>query len=162
VAIDQQQDEARKTFNVFPLLLILAKMGVMPLEQAYQGWLTLTSHIDSLLGTGEEIFDIETHDNLIFDDDLYTRSRQYFWVINFTNKAEIMVEENVKAWQRFRDDILGPFGKALEGEGKKELRQELSDAIEACEERSSKLRQILEQFREQRTKAVALRDGVGC
>lgn len=50
----------------------------VPLQGALSGWATLIQYVDGLLGTGDEIFDIEAHDNLIFDDDLYTRSKRYF------------------------------------------------------------------------------------
>lgn len=40
------------------------------LTEALYGWQSLHSYIASMLGTGEEIFDIDEHDKMIFDDDL--------------------------------------------------------------------------------------------
>jgi hypothetical protein len=156
------QNDMKTAFTEFPLLIILAKVISIPMEEAHNGWGTLVDHIDELLGTGKEIFDIEAHDNLIFDDDLYTRSRLYFWVINCTNNAENMIQGIVQTWKKFRVDVLGRFENELAQGGKHELGRELSDAIETCEEWSTKLKETQDKLREQQAKAVALRDGVCC
>ena len=72
---EMHQDMA---FESLSLTVLMAKFCMLALNSACSGWNTLAQYIDTLLGTGDEIFDIEAHDNLIFDDDLYTRSRRYF------------------------------------------------------------------------------------
>jgi len=89
------QLNGESSFAVCPLRIILAQNASTPLMGAVEGWATLNQYIDGLLGTGEEIFDAEAHDNLIFDDDLYLRSRHYFWVINCINKAEDLIQRNI-------------------------------------------------------------------
>lgn len=46
--------------------------------EAFYGWQSLHSYIGSVLGTGGEIIDMDAHNKMIFDDDLFTRSRDTF------------------------------------------------------------------------------------
>jgi hypothetical protein len=55
------------------LLLTMAQLICIALHEVCIGWKTLHGQIDELLGTGDEIFDIEAHDHLIFDDELHSR-----------------------------------------------------------------------------------------
>jgi hypothetical protein len=48
----------------------MAKYSSVLVRDAYDEWNSLFRYINELLGTGNEIFDIEAHDDLIFDDDL--------------------------------------------------------------------------------------------
>jgi hypothetical protein len=125
----------------------------------------LTLYLDELLGTGDEIFDIEAHDNLIFDDDLYTRSRRYFWVINCINESEKGLGGDMQAWVTYRDGTLIPFGQEVREEirtreAESRFNKEFDIAIHKCNEIQAQLEKVKEQFNEQRTKALALRDGV--
>jgi hypothetical protein len=137
----------------------MAQFSSFPLRSALDGWRTLAKYIDKPLGAGDEIFGVEAHDNLIFDDDLYTRSRRYFWVINCLNDSETSLEYNVQVWTNYRDWELLPFGQELLAEGNVEMNKELHAAIGKCDEVQVKLEQVKKQFNEQRAKAVALRDG---
>lgn len=143
----------------------MAKFISKSLEQALTGWRTLNVYLDKLLGTGDEIFDIEAHDNLIFDDDLYTRSRRYFWVINCINALEKDLGRNIQTWITYRDRALMPFGQEVRKEirirkAESRFNKELGIAIHKCNEIQAELEKVKEQFNEQRIKALALRDGV--
>jgi hypothetical protein len=64
--------EAQEAFPKFPSPIVMAKFILFPMVESLRGMSDLSGYIDDLLGTGDEIFDVEAHDNLIFDDDLYT------------------------------------------------------------------------------------------
>ena len=140
-----------------PLMIVMADAIFHILESTCEGWEPLVRYIDQLLGTGNEIFDIEAHDDLIFDDDLYTRSRRCFWAINCLNESLNLLQRNMKTWTEQRDDILRPMARKLPSE--KTMKQ-FDMAIEKCDKVLAKLMKVKESFHEQRTKAVALRDGV--
>lgn len=142
-----------------PFPTAMAILIFYSLQQAFHGWETLARFVNDLLGIRDEIFDLEAHDDLIFDNDLYTRSRKYFWVINCLNESEKILAQNIQTWANFRRDTLLRFGQKLLKEGNVEMNKELSNEIRKCDETQAKLEKINEQFNEQRTKAVALRDG---
>jgi hypothetical protein len=139
-----------------PLAIVMAEATFCILESMWKVWRTLVAYIDELLRTGDEIFDLETHDNLIFDDDLYTRSRRYFWIINCINESMNLLQRNFQAWNKHREEIL-PLGRKLPSAA---LRKEFDSSFEKCGEILARLVEVKESFNEQRTKAVALRDGV--
>ena len=67
-----------------------------------------------------------------------------------------LLQRNLQAWTKHREEIL-PLGRELPSA---KLRKEFDNSIEKCEEALAKLVEVKENFNEQRTKAVALRDGV--
>ena len=68
--------EAEKCFIELPLPVVLARVIWTPLRGSLSGLRSLAEYIDHLLGTGDEIFDIDAHDRLMLDDDLFTRSKR--------------------------------------------------------------------------------------
>lgn len=157
-SINVREDIRRDAFVGFPLLTLMAKSVSSVLNSAYLGWTSLADYVEHMLGTGDEIFDLEAQDNLIFDDDLYTRSRRYFWVINWLNESENRLQENMQTWTGYRDQLVDPAGERtkLSSDEKKDF----EEAIRKCDELLACLQKTKNQFEEQRTKAIALRDGV--
>jgi hypothetical protein len=80
--------------------------------------------------------------------------------MNCINEAEKALRPNIQAWINYRDKTLLPFRQELLGEGKEGLRKEFDDAIRKCNDIQVELEKIQQQFNQQRTKALALRDGV--
>lgn len=80
--------------------------------------------------------DPNAHDSLLFDDDSFSRSRKYFWAINYLAELDISISENIVQ--------LGRFVKT-----NKALQQQLTQ-----------LRYLRSRLRDQRNEAIALRDGV--
>ena len=139
------------------LVAVIARAIHLVLESTWRGWESLVSHIDVLLGTGHYIFDIEAHNNLLFDDDLYTRSRRYFWAINCLNESLNVIERSIQTFITQRDTVLIPMAKKIKTE---EGMREFDDQMKSCDDALQKLMKIKESFNEQRPKAIALRDGV--
>ena len=156
--------EAGKCFIDSPLPVVLARVIWIPLRGSLSGMRSLAEYIDHLLGTGDEIFDLDAHDRLMLDDDLFTRSKRYFWVINCINEADKNTMPNITVWPWYRDRFLVPFHQTLieeQGqEGSSVSIRELDDAIERCDDVQRKLETIQRRLQGQRTRALALRDGV--
>jgi hypothetical protein len=143
------------------LYIFMADIIVITMKSALRGWQSLHKQIGTILGTGEEIFDMEGHDELMFDDELFTRSRRYFWVINCIQVSDNFIRTNIETWIEYRDKVLLPHGNSLLSEGKEQLEQGLRDGIASCDEVNRQLEMVRGLLKEQREKAMALRDGVG-
>ncbi|THV54254.1 hypothetical protein BGAL_0031g00280 [Botrytis galanthina] len=64
-------------------------------------WEELYQHIEGLLY--EDFMDPATYVELLFDDENFSQSRLYFWVIGCVNEFQISIEDNVKQWTLFRE-----------------------------------------------------------
>src|ERR1700749_602085 len=69
-------------FDNNSLQVNMVKFILEPLQSSLRGWQSLQEHIGNLLGNGNEIFEKEVHDEMIYDDGLFSRSRKYLWIIN--------------------------------------------------------------------------------
>lgn len=127
-------------------------------------WRDLIEYIGGLLV--EDFMDPKSYGMLLFDDETFSRSRLYFWVIGCLNEFDISIEDNIKQWKLFRQARIDPrlelLQDLLEG-GDIEVSNELAK-LENLRTRGEEVRQGLEDLQAQfRTKLVTvqtLRDGV--
>lgn len=49
------------------------------------------------------------HDNLLFDDGSFSRSRRYFWVIDCLSEFELSITDNIVQWEMYRDARIKPL-----------------------------------------------------
>ena len=155
--IDPTQGFVHASYQVNMLTLIL-----IAITETLYGWKSLHSHIGRMLGTGEEIFNINTHDKMIFDDDLFTRSRKYFWTINCLQESDNLIRLNIETWNQYQEPILRRLRRM---EAASEVQEEgevkaLREGISRCQRVVAQLADIRKLFKDQRQKAVSLRDGV--
>jgi hypothetical protein len=113
-------------------------------------WTAIAKHLKSFIVDHHLLLDPEGHDRLLFDDDSFSRSRKYFWVINFLAECDSRIDENLQEI----DLAMSDWSKKLEPEGKWHLYSQHLD------EKSSKLREIQSNLRGKRAETIALRDGV--
>ncbi|KAF7881095.1 uncharacterized protein EAF02_006986 [Botrytis sinoallii] len=64
-------------------------------------WEELYQHIEGLLH--EDFMNPATYVELLFDDENFSQSRLYFWVIGCVNEFQISIEDNIKQWTLFRE-----------------------------------------------------------
>jgi hypothetical protein len=76
----------------------------LTLSQAAEDWKGLQNYTDQLLGDGTEIFDPKLHDSLLFDDELFSISRKYFWLMNSMSEFDKRIQQNIDAWESFMSD----------------------------------------------------------
>jgi len=129
--------------------------------QSIECWKSLPINIDRLLGIWDAIFYPEKHNKLIRDDDLLSRSRMYFWVINCILESDNLIRPSIKAWKEYRDDVLLPYGERMNLRGKYSLEAELYKYIERCDTVCGELENIQQLLEEQREKAMVLETGYG-
>lgn len=130
------------------------------LGSASRGWRSLQEHIDNLLGTGAEIFDPELHDSLLFDDELFSGSRKYFWLINSLHTFDKVIQQNIEAWTSYRDRFLLPLRDMLLQEREPNWKERLEKGISRCDKFEADLCRSLKLFRDQRERTLALREGL--
>lgn len=73
---------------------------VYALKEIDERWRKLNDHIASLLV--EDFMDPKTYTTLLFDDETFSRSRLYFWILGCLNEFNVSIEDNIKQWKLFR------------------------------------------------------------
>lgn len=114
-------------------------LGVMidfSIRIVVQRWDKISEYFTWLLGHRDTLSDPDAHDSLLFDDDSFTRSRRYFWAINYLAELDTSIAENIVQLKKFARE-------------NKSLREQLSQ-----------LQYLRERIRGQRDEAIELRDGV--
>jgi hypothetical protein len=140
---------------------------VYALRKVEEQWRQFNDHIGSLLV--EDFMDPRAYTKLLFDDETFSRSRLYFWILGCLNEFQVSIEDNIKQWKLFRQarichlldlppnsspdaslpqlDRLGDLARLRELDKEAgEIRQSLED--------------IQAQFRAKSATVQALRDGV--
>ena len=148
-------------------------------------WRELNEYMAKLL-LSEDFMDPKAYAELLFDDETYTRSRGYFWIIGCLNEFDVSIRDNIKQWELFKQARVIPLveakleekleaklkgkldtkiGEKLDTKRVAELEEELRQ-FQALNEEADNLCEILEdlrsQFQNKLTTVQALRDGVSC
>jgi hypothetical protein len=126
--------------NILPTL---SKMLLVIVVRILEYWTQISEYVEQFIAGQDTFLHEDRHDRLLFDDDNFTRSRQYFWVITSIGKFIPIINEtinhykNVVKWvSRSRDELRGH------------------------REHREKLEAVKERFETQRRRATELRDGV--
>jgi hypothetical protein len=147
---------------VSPLQINMIVLIEDALGAARRAWRGVHQHVDELLGTGTEIFDPELHDSLLSDDELFSGSRKYFWLINSLQTFDNILRQNIEAWVSYRDKFLLPLSCALSKDSRARMtwQRELDEGIALCDKLVEDLARVQRLFRDQRERTLALREGV--
>lgn len=146
--------------EVSPLQINMVVLIEDALGAARRAWRGLHQYVEELLGTGTEIFDPELHDSLLSDDELFSGSRKYFWLINSLQTFDNILRQNTEAWISYRAKFLHPLSRALQNESGPTWKKELDESIEICNRLVEDLERVQKLFRDQRERTLALREGV--
>lgn len=141
------------------LQITMVRLITIGLLRAWHGFQSLRPHIDQLLANGAEIFDPSLHNNLLLDDEVCSQSLKFSWIINTLYEVDSVIDQNIKAWDNYHDRFIGPSLSRAEIWTETD-KDKLCRKIERCNEMRSKLRQMQNGFRDQRSRALALREGV--
>ena len=117
----------------------LEAMVGFSIRMVLQRWEKILEYFTWLLGHRDSLSDPDAHDSLLFDDDSFSRSRRYFWAINYLAELDISISRNIIQLDRF----------IREDSPNKSLREQLNQ-----------LQHLRERILGQRDEAIALRDGV--
>lgn len=70
----------------------------------------IVDHIGSLLDIGDEaLLDPDRHDELLFDDEVFSRSRTYWWTLNMLTAMQQSLTETLAVRQEMWDTVIEPL-----------------------------------------------------
>lgn len=138
------------------------------LSRIYDGiandWATMHDHMNRMLDDGDVLFYPEKHDDLLFDDEIYSRSRRYFWAINALEKFERTLTDTIEQWKNYRTACIDPIMDELYlkfDESKESYMVKGPNALILLIESSvEELDMICQQFNNMRTRTEKLRGAV--
>ncbi|KAM5352849.1 hypothetical protein ACJ41O_005571 [Fusarium nematophilum] len=126
------------------------------LRQAADAWDAIRSSLTSVTDTEPPILDPRQHDDLLFDDDTFSRSRQYFWVVNSLESFKTLIDDAVEEWTRLQ----GCWPSILQGAEEGEISQEAQELLAGVEAQVARLRELSARFAFTHEKTKALREGL--
>ena len=142
--------------------LAVLSLVTLSLDKVVYRWSELVDFFRTLLEGDNSLLDPIRHDHLLFDNENFSKSREYFWAINCLTEFEASVSANIEHWEEYRRYL----------ESLPYLNQELTGAEPLLEENSlislldrsngycARLRRYQRFFQEKRAATIALRDGV--
>jgi hypothetical protein len=124
-------------------------------KRAVLAWGQLVDHFDGFLDDGKAFMNPKEHDNLLVDDETFSRSRKYFWTLSCLSQFDLCIANNIHQWRTSRaiwESVLPTYNP----EGWPEALQQMKQ-IEILVE---KLVTYRERFKRHRERISALRDGL--
>ncbi|KAK3397635.1 hypothetical protein B0T20DRAFT_453711 [Sordaria brevicollis] len=105
--------------------------------------------------------------NLLFDDETFSRSRLYFWILGFIIKVQPCIEDNITQWNLYQQARIQPLKEGLKSKEHSELttvERSILESITKYDKRGNDIKQDLENLKK-RFDAIsesvrALRDGL--
>jgi len=139
--------------------ITMVRLIIIGLLRAWHGFQSLKLHVDILLRNGAEIFNPMLHDSLLFDDEVYSNTGKFSWLINTLYEVDRILEQNIMAWDKYYERFIPP---AVEESNTwtRHQKEELVRKITRCNEMRDKLQQLRSAFSERKTRTLALREGV--
>lgn len=125
------------------------------LERVGARWAEFQSFFEFILDGGDSLMKPTEHDNLLFDDGAFSRSRRYFWAIDCLSEFEATISDNIVQWELYRAARIQPLldAQSLPGLDFIQFKQ--------VERRYEILHNQREFFRQKLASTKALRDAVG-
>lgn len=125
------------------------------LERISERWAAFQSFFDFILDGGDSLMKPREHDNLLFDDGAFSRSRRYFWAIDCLSEFEASISDNINQWELYKTARISPLfsSKALPELDILQFRH--------AERQYHVLQNQREYFRQKLVSTKALRDAVG-
>ena len=125
-------------------------------------WQRMALYFDTLLSPNSindhesALLSPDKHDRLLFEDESFSRSRKYFWVIDALTRFIQEIEETQDVWERYRIEEVDSALKQLTGSSHDMVAQNLLKA----EDEISKLYSVRQRLERHLERTKVLRDGV--
>lgn len=127
------------------------------LEETYSrlhyNWSLFKKHFQGLLDQGDEeiaLFEPALHDQLLQDDEKFSRSRRYAWAIKCLTNFERSISDNILQWRRFKSARLDHLCMSVSSR----------KSIDKIEQYCIQLQALHQYFEMKLNSTRALRDGV--
>ncbi|KAI4172149.1 MAG: hypothetical protein LQ346_008650 [Caloplaca aetnensis] len=72
------------------------------LAKISERWAAFQNFFDYILDNGDSLMQPTDHDNLLFDDGSFSRSRRYFWAITCLSEFENAITDNISQWELYK------------------------------------------------------------
>ncbi|KAL9594752.1 MAG: hypothetical protein Q9179_005256 [Wetmoreana sp. 5 TL-2023] len=72
------------------------------LARISEKWTEFQSYFDYILDSADSLMQPTEHDNLLFDDGSFSRSRRYFWAIDCLSEFENSISDNINQWELYQ------------------------------------------------------------
>ena len=142
--------------------LAVLNLVTVSLDKVVQRWSELVIFLRSLLDGDNSLLDPIRHDHLLFDNEGFSKSREYFWAINCLTEFEASISANIEQWEEFRR-YLQPHMESKGAIARPPSNTEessIDELLERSEYHCARLRRHQRFFQEKRAATIALRDGV--
>ena len=121
------------------------------LERITARWADFLSYFDYILDGGDSLMKPTEHDNLLFDDGAFSRSRRYFWTIDCLSEFELSITDNIAQWELYKAARVPPVS---------DLPELYQRQLAFAERQYRVLQNQRESFRQKLASTKALRDAV--
>lgn len=148
-------------------VLLVIKEG---LRQAASAWESMRDHFRMILDDQNTMMDPQKHDELLFDDDAFSRSRLYFWAVDSLELFIAQIKDTISQWEDFwvaREKMIVTFYKVTYHRmydsdiGSDEWQwREYNSHLRQVEDQINRLKDYQAQFESFQAKTLALREGV--
>lgn len=117
-------------------------------------WDEIAHYFDELLTEKRGLLRPDYHDSLLTDDQALSRSKMYFWAIEFLKEASTSISDNIRQTELFLEFLESnpPATRIAESEFHLRVKKHYLTL--------HKLEALRSRFRQKKEEAVALRDGV--
>jgi len=132
----------------------VAEVVYKTLLSVIERWEELAGFFDELLCEKRALLDPAHHDSLLTDDGSFSRSKRYFWAIEFLKEAEKGVGDNVKQTRGFLETLRAVPPLVRAG------RREYQGRVKRVEGVLGRLEGLRGRFSSIKNEAIDLRDGV--
>ncbi|KAL9120721.1 MAG: hypothetical protein Q9187_002719 [Circinaria calcarea] len=72
------------------------------LQRINDRWADFQAFFEYILDSGDSLMQPTQHDNLLFDDGSFSRSRRYFWAIDCLAEFDLSITDNITQWELYR------------------------------------------------------------
>ena len=142
----------------FDAQICVLEHDTLALKRIVQATTHIVDYVDEILDIKSDILlDPKKHDQLLFDDDSFSRSRKYWWASNLLVTLRQNIEDSLKVHQQLFDDWIVPI---IIGTSKSTSPNGLADAEKQATEAYEKLGKLLDRIKLQQNRVDTLRDGV--
>jgi hypothetical protein len=122
---------------------------------ALPAWEALIGYFDKPADDRKDFLDPRLHDNLLVDDESFTRSRKYFWALSRLSEFNLYIGSAIHQWKGLRDIWEKRFPERDPG-GWLRAQEQMTEIDYLCE----KLQAIRVRFQQHHKNITALRDGL--
>ncbi|KAJ4263464.1 hypothetical protein NW762_006283 [Fusarium torreyae] len=132
------------------------------LTKAAKAWDGVRAALGSIIDPEPQFLDPEEHGNPLFDDDTFSRSREYFLIVSCLESFQAHINDTIEEWESFHKDwpdmrMSINLHTFKHDQSPEELKEEVLENINAQVDR---LKDISASFKSSSERTKALREGL--